>query len=249
MAALAKGAHNLATLGSPPELHIPRARVSDLIFDDLAEKIRTIELIPGQSISESEFAAYYGVSRTPVRAAIAALADHDMVRVTPQVGTRVSYIDFAEVEQAQFIRESLEVNALRYACEAPDRDFSSILRVLEQQRALAHAGDPESFFRSDEEFHRATFVLAGFGGTWSVVGRSRFQLDRIRRLSIGLTPPEKLVQLCDEHETLVSYLQDRDAENAVAYLKHHIRRYIIESQDLQRAYPDYFVGHPPNTDL
>lgn len=246
MAALTKGRPSHPVLGSQPVLmDARRTRASDVVFDDLAEKIRKLELAPGQSISESEFASFYGVSRTPVRAAIAALADSGMVYVTPQVGTRVAYIDFAEVEQAQFIRESLEINAIRYACEVPHRDFTAITEILDKQRALLDDNDPETFFLSDEAFHRETFVLAGFGATWSVVGRTRFQLDRIRRLDMARATPLRLRKLFAEHEQLLQYLRDRDEESAVNHLKRHIRRYINASAELQLASPDYFRGTPP----
>ena len=227
---------------SAPRFTSSRVRASDWVFDDLAERICKVDLVPGASISESELAAHYGVSRTPVRAAIASLADNDLVRVRPQVGTRVSLIDLDEVAQAQFIRESLETNALRYACEADDRDFSVIEATIAEQHRIAKTGDPEAFFLADEAFHRQTFELAGYGGAWSVVGRRRFQLDRIRRLSIRPPQPHKLEELCYEHEEIVQHILNRDTERAVEKLRIHIRRYIIDSPALRQAYPSYFVG-------
>ncbi len=227
-----------------PRFVSSRARASDWVFDDLAGRICRLDLAPGSSISESDLSEHYGVSRTPVRAAIASLAENGLVRVTPQVGTRVSYIDLEEVEQAQFIRESLEMNAVRYACSAKDRDFTAIDRTLQEQHDIAESGNPENFFSSDEAFHRQTFELAGFGGAWSVVGRSRFQLDRLRRLSIGLPQPHKLDDLCEEHEAILAHIKRREPEAALEKLNAHIRRYIIDGPILREAYPNYFTGSP-----
>ncbi|WP_241993105.1 GntR family transcriptional regulator [Cryobacterium frigoriphilum] len=153
----------------------------------------------------------------------------------------MSLIDLDEVSQAQFIRESLETNALRYACDTEDRDFSIIQATIAEQRRIASIGDSEAFFLADEAFHQQTFDLAGYSGAWSVVGRSRFQLDRIRRLSIGLAQPQKLAELCSEHEEIVRCVVSRDAERAVEKLRTHIRRYIVDGPGLRKAYPDYFV--------
>lgn len=226
----------------PPRFTGFRVRASDWVFDDLVDQICKLTLAPGASISESGLADHYGVSRTPVRAAIASLVDNDLVRVTPQVGTRVSLIDLDDVAQAQFIRESLETNALRYACAAEDRDFSVIEAAIAEQYTIAKAKDAEAFFHADEAFHRQTFELAGFGGAWSAVGRKRFQLDRIRRLSIRLSQPQQLEDLCHEHEEIVQHILERDAEQAVEKLQAHIRRYVVEAPSLRKAYPDYFVG-------
>jgi len=226
-----------------------RARASDWAFDDLALRICRLDLAPGVAISESDLANHYGMSRTPVRAAVASLAEIGLVHVTPQVGTRVSLIDLNAVEQAQFIRESLEINALTYACAAQDRDFSAIEAIVAEQHVLATSSDSEAFFLSDEAFHQETFELAGFGGAWAAAGNSRFQLDRIRRLSIAFRHPYKLDELCSEHEELLEHIRSRDLEKAAELLKKHIRRYMIDGPVLQKAYPNYFTGHsatPPN---
>ncbi len=184
-----------------------------------------------------------------MRAAIASLAESGLVHVTPQVGTRVALIDLEGVEQAQFIRESLELNALHYACTAEQRDFGAIEAIVAEQHEIVTSSDPESFFLSDEAFHRETFELAGFGGAWAVAGSSRFQLDRIRRLSIASRHPYKLEELCSEHETLVEHIRNRDLDSATTHLKSHIRRYMIDGPVLQKAHPSYFTDpHKQNTE-
>ncbi|WSY48412.1 hypothetical protein OG948_56855 (plasmid) [Embleya sp. NBC_00888] len=70
-----------------------------------------------------------------MREAIARLAVAGMVSVVPQVGTRVEPIRLGEVEQARFVRESLEAAAFAVACEMPDRDVGNLRALLlEQER-------------------------------------------------------------------------------------------------------------------
>src|SRR4051794_37791656 len=98
------------------ELAEPRLagdRLSDSVYTELSEAIRSLELPPGTKLSEPTLAARLGVSRVPVREAIARLADQRLVTVTPQVGTRVAPILVGEVESACFIRSSLEAGAPR----------------------------------------------------------------------------------------------------------------------------------------
>lgn len=218
-----------------------RARASDWVFDDLADQICRLQIRPGSSVSESELAARYGVSRTPIRAAIAALADIGLVQVLPQVGSRVSLLDLDEVGQAQFVRESLEINALRYACAAEERDFTRIRSTLaEQERAVAER-DQEGFFLTDEAFHHQIFDLAGYSGAWAVTGRSRFQLDRIRRLSLEVPSAHSWYDLHDEHSAIVEHIERRDLERAIEVLRAHIRSYIVVGPALREAFPAYFA--------
>ncbi len=62
------------------------------IRDDLRDAIASLRLRPGTAILEKDLAQIYGVSRTPVREAIAKLVQEGLVSVFPQAGTvRVSH--------------------------------------------------------------------------------------------------------------------------------------------------------------
>ena len=77
------------------------------IYATVRDAIVSAELEPGRQISENELAARLGVSRTPVREAFARLRDDRLIEIVPQLGTFVSRISVADVDDAQFIREAL----------------------------------------------------------------------------------------------------------------------------------------------
>ncbi len=62
-------------------------RTSDRVYAEIAAAVRDLRLPPGQALSETELAERLGVSRTPIREAIARLVDSGLVSVMPQVGT------------------------------------------------------------------------------------------------------------------------------------------------------------------
>ena len=74
----------------------------------LKDNIVRLELEPGSRISENELAAEIGVSRTPVREALIELSKSKIVEIYPQKGSYVSLIDWDLVEEAQFMRLTLE---------------------------------------------------------------------------------------------------------------------------------------------
>ena len=77
---------------------------------------------PGRQLSENELAAWLGVSRTPVREALARLREEGLVEIVAQLGTFVAPISPRAVTDAQFVREALECAAVRKAAElATDR--------------------------------------------------------------------------------------------------------------------------------
>src|ERR671921_1610907 len=96
----------------------------DQVYVALREAIVCAELEPGRRLSENELADLLGVSRTPVREALARLRDERLVAIVPQLGTFVTLISPAAVEDAAFVREALECSAIRLATEhASERDL------------------------------------------------------------------------------------------------------------------------------
>src|SRR3954469_7454992 len=90
----------------------------DQAYVALRAAIVGAQLEPGRRLSENQLAELIGVSRTPVRDALARLRDERLVAIVPQLGTFVTYIDEEAVADAHFVREALEVGAVRIAAAA-----------------------------------------------------------------------------------------------------------------------------------
>ena len=148
------------------------ARTSDLVLAELTSAIHDLRLTPGQALSESALTEKLQVSRTPVREALARLAEAGLIQVLPQVGTRIGLIDPAEIKNAQFTREHLELGAYHRAAVIDDLDTTPLQKILEEQRAAFAAGNTQIFFATDEALHRTIFDLADLPGVWDVVART-----------------------------------------------------------------------------
>ena len=81
------------------------------VHELLMEQILDMELRPFQELSEARLAAEFGVSRTPVREALARLARRGLVEILPQRGTIVSPLSEDLIAKSRFIREALERGA------------------------------------------------------------------------------------------------------------------------------------------
>ncbi|WP_435175230.1 GntR family transcriptional regulator [Actinacidiphila sp. bgisy145] len=216
-----------------------RTRTSDLVHDELVAAIRTLRLAPGSCLSETEIAERLHVSRTPVREAIARLADAGLVHVVPQVGTRVGLIRLWDVAEACFVRESLEVSAFEAACRSPALDTGALRDLLDRQEDSYRAGDHDAFFQADEALHAEVFALSGYLRAWQAVQRMKLQLDRLRRLAQPDTASMR--DLIDEHRLIVDALSARDAEGGRRLISRHARRALERVPKLCAQYPDYFA--------
>lgn len=227
----------------PPNLFRRRLSLGDQIYDQMRERIVTLEWEPGRMLYENELSERLGVSRTPVREAIRRLADEELVDVLPQRGTRIALISARKVKEIQFIRELLETGAFREAARLWDPECHRTVREklaasLEAQARAAKAGDLPAFFRHDEAFHRLIMGVVGNETLLVVINKMRAHLNRVRFLSLMDDRDE--ARILAEHEALLEAVESGEEERTVRLLKAHIGKLGDVMQRLERRHPGYF---------
>jgi DNA-binding GntR family transcriptional regulator len=211
----------------------------DQVYAALREAIVSTELEPGRQLSENELAELLGVSRTPVREALARLRDERLVAIVPQLGTFVTLISTAGVADAAFVREALETSAIRLAAErAKANSLEAIQANLAAQDRTVETSDADAFDQLDDDLHRMLCELSGHEIAWWLSRRANGQLDRVRRLS--LPEPGYLGEMVAEHRAVVAAVAAGDADMAEEALRHHLRMVISPLPQLRAAHPEYF---------
>ncbi|MGI3903340.1 MAG: GntR family transcriptional regulator [Janthinobacterium lividum] len=206
------------------------------IRTELREAIASLRLAPGVPILEKDLAQTYGVSRTPVREAMAKLVEEGLVSVFPQAGTFVSRIPFHDLPEALVIRRSLEETSARLAAVKGRAD--GIAAALAAARAVAAAGDEAQFHAADEAFHAAVAEAAGYPGLWLVVQQVKVQVDRFRRLT--LPQAGRFTRVLAEHEAVLKAIAARDPDAAASAMGAHIGGLLADLGPIARAHPDCF---------
>ncbi len=209
------------------------------VYGQLRDAIVRADLEPGRQLSENELAAALGVSRTPVREALARLRDDRLVEVVPQLGTFVSRISPAAVADAQFIREALECAAVRKAAERCTQDDLRLLEenVAAQERALEQA-DHDAFFALDEALHQTLCNLSRHPSVWPISQRVKGHLNRVRRLSLPM--PDYLDAMIEEHRAVVAAVGRHAPDEAELALRYHLRMVLREVPAIRAQHPDFF---------
>lgn len=85
----------------------------DYIFDMLKQEILSLELKPGQAISENEICSRFDVSRTPVREALRRLQEQGFVNTIPYSGTYVTLLNLDDIRQMIYMRVAVELMVMR----------------------------------------------------------------------------------------------------------------------------------------
>ena len=131
----------------------PESKV-DQAYRLLEEMIVTMELVPGQLLSEAKLAQQLGLGRTPVREALQRLATEYLVEVMPRRGIRVSEIDIRQQLRLLEARRVIEqLNAGRAAKRANVEAKHRFRQIAEAMTASAQTDDYVSFLRLDQEFN------------------------------------------------------------------------------------------------
>jgi GntR family transcriptional regulator of vanillate catabolism len=139
--------------------HITKAvlRLRELIFNG--------EFSPGERMSELPLVELLGVSRTPLRLALAELEHEGLLRGLPGGGYVVREFTQGDVRDAIELRGVLEGTAARFAAErgATSRDLNALRAINETIKKLVLRGDYESFERYvqlNDSFHARLMKMA-----------------------------------------------------------------------------------------
>jgi DNA-binding GntR family transcriptional regulator len=170
---------------------------------------------------------------------VARLRDDQLVDVVPQLGTYVSRISVAGVDDAQFLREALECSAVRLAAERADAgDVAQLGALITRQELARDAADADAFFVLDDELHSTLCELSGRPIAWTIVARANGHLNRVRRLS--LAEPSYIAEMIDEHKAVVDAVGRGEPDAAEQALRHHLRMVLSDLPNIRRDHPEYF---------
>lgn len=177
----------------------------------LRQEVLTADLLPGQVVSERELAGRYGMSKTPIREALAQLCHDGLMQRLPGRGYIVAPITIKDIRDIFDLRLILELAAAERACQDPSAAFIAHLKDLAAVRYRLE--DPEShveFLRANRAFHLA---LAEAAGNQRLVAQLEILLiDMDRLFHLGLRLRDSSEEMAREHQEVVAALENRDVE-------------------------------------
>lgn len=213
--------------------------LSQRVYQSLREAILSMSYPPGMILRKGTICEQLGVSRSPVSEAMARLSAEGLVDVIPQSATKVSRFSMAEIHEANFLREALELAAVARVTEHyTDDQLLQLTRSLRLQELLVEDKDFVGFYKADEEFHALLMEFTGFPGVASVASNVSLQLQRARMLLLPEEGrPEDAVK---EHKKIVDAIRARDPSAAQVAMKHHLGQLISRIAPLESQHPDFF---------
>jgi GntR family transcriptional regulator of vanillate catabolism len=220
----------------------------------LRELLLSGEFAPGARMSELPLVDRLGVSRTPLRLALAALEHEGLLRGLPGGGYVVREFTQADMSDAIELRGVLEGTAARFAAErgVSARELRSMRGINERIERLLTRTDYESFvlyMNLNDEFHAKLLALArspmlerALEGITSLpfAGPSAFVLTE------ALLPESRTILMLghSHHAALIEAIERRQGARAESVAREHARIAVrnLEVVTRHRELPAAFPG-------
>jgi len=187
-------------------------RASDRAYRMLRDEILDGTLPAGTVLLEVEQAARIGVSRTPLRSAVARLVADGLVAGRSGRGFSVTEMSVESINDLYELREALEERAATLAARSADRSAFGLLRErFLAAPALLDAGDDgiHEYYALIDEFDAAIDAAVDNSFLVGALDTVRTHLARIRRVARG--NPVRLRAAAAEHLLILDAIIDGDA--------------------------------------
>lgn len=208
------------------------------LAEDMRQRIVSLELKPGLSLSRKDLQDHYRVSSTPVRDMLLKLQEDGLVEIFPQSRTIVSLIDLEQARQAHFLRSSVECAIVQQLAAAPDPVLTGALQNILHLQEKSAPSDLATFAALDKRFHQELFVSAGMMHVYGVIRRESMHIDRIRALHLPVGG--KAAQILRDHRQIIDGIKAADPARAARAMGEHLSQSIAIAGDLRNTMPAYF---------
>ena len=195
----------------------------ELALEHLRESIVDGSLKMGEVLSERRISEELGVSKSPVREALAQLRDEGLVSIEPQKGARVFSLSEPEVSQICDFRQAIESAAFELAL-ARDRAglASEMRRVVSEMEQAREQGNEKSYLALDTSFHHLIFTHSG--NDYLTASYSRY-IGKIAALRTHLSKLPQHTELSfDEHKGIALATKEGNLDQIKSLLAEHIDR-------------------------
>lgn len=197
------------------------ASLGDRVYEMLRDYLRSGEVRWGESLREATLAARLGVSRTPVREALARLASEGLVEAHGRSFTVPSLTE-DDLEDIYQLRVLLETEAVRQAASRDDAEqgVAEVRRALEQTEAAHERGDAEGFIAGNSRFRTAWLGMVRNRRLARTVG---IYADHVRALALlTLGDPQRQKVVLRGMKDILRALERRDEREAVEAMKRYL---------------------------
>jgi DNA-binding GntR family transcriptional regulator len=210
----------------------PSASASAQVVAHVKEAIRSGRISPGQRLLESELTGRLGMSRGPVREALAQLQVEGFIDVEPHRGARVHQMSRAEMSELFHVRALLAADAAKLAAgQIDERDNRErLLAEHRRQLALRDNRDLAAYAAANVEFHTLVDEMCGNRLLATLLDQLQTRVGPF----LGLAQSRHRDRLLEHHVAIAEAILAGDGGGAARAMRRHVTatlRAIMELPD------------------
>ncbi|MEM7303482.1 MAG: GntR family transcriptional regulator [Pseudomonadota bacterium] len=171
-------------------------------------------------LDEREMAERLGISRTPVREALARLAQEGFVDIQPRKGVFVTRKSLNEILEMIITWAALESMAARMAVDhASDKEFRDLRAFAMKHSDHAARAEIEEYSEANIEFHQKILELSGCSLLKTTADQLFQHMHAVRRRAMG--EDNRAARSVVDHMEIIEALEARNADLASDLVREH----------------------------
>lgn len=191
------------------------------VLDRMRGEIASGAIIPGESLKQTDLAARYGVSPTPVREALRLLQAEGTISYSPHRGATVAGMDAERVRDLYLLRATMESLATRIAVERLADDSGTLELVQKLHRELSRGRTKLSGSELAQLNKTLHFAIYSSGST--IIAEHINSLWRLIPPTVTMWDQPRITKvLVAQHAKIIEAFASRDAPAAAELMSEHV---------------------------
>lgn len=214
----------------PPESILTRAEkpqsLDEQAYEQIKEAVISCSVNPGEFVAEVWMAEEMGISKTPIRKAMARLHQEGFLDNVPYRGYYVAEISVQDIAEIYELRELLECHLVRETVpHFSPAEFDQIERLVDEADAAFAADNFRDFVELNREFHRAFLHKHRSHRIRDVLRNLEEHVRRIIMYVLKKGYTDLLELQRDDHRMILQAARDGDVPRAEELTQAHLRTF------------------------
>lgn len=220
------------TLGAHFAVSRPTRSLTSWTTATVRQAILDGRLEPGERLDQDAIGDELGVSRTPIREAIAALESEGLLESKPHRGVFVRVVSRKDIREVFAVRALLEAELARQAAlSVPDSVLNRLGCMLNRAQRAYDAGDHVSQFEADRRFHETLRQFTENSLLKEILDQVNNRVNVVRRFA-QMRPGPHIEEFAHEHSAILQALKSHDPERAAFLMRRHLENSGVRVQEL-----------------
>lgn len=216
---------------------------TDDCYDLLKAGILRLDLAPGSTVDELDLAAQLGVSKTPIREAVARLSGEGLIVAMPGRKSHVAGLAVETISEVYRVRMLLESSSLRDLTPfLTSSDLRELQELIHRSTEALERDDLPGFVAANEGFHELLIQRTGNHCLMAIAKRLFEQADRVRAAIFRTEQQEAQHDLSrrglQSHQAIHDALSQRNADRAADLMRADIQMFLdaVTTPEMQEAF-------------